>query len=302
MSTTVFSRTLDDWMEHWGDRLNPILVKETRQILKSKQFVVTFFLMLAASWFLCAMFVLRSGDALEYADSGPDFFQMYYLVLMFCLCVVVPVGVFRSMTSEFVAQTFETLVVTPLSPARIIFGKLESAAVQMAIYYSAVAPFLCFAYLLRGIGVVEIGLFLLMSFLVSLSLCMLALMLASLAKKSFWESLNLLLLLGAGLFVFFLAVAVVTAYRSGMDAVTLMGGLFCFGILFLYGSLLTIGIATAQLSPTGSGPYVRPVVPRIPDARRLANLPPSSFQQCDIARAVGTTHSTNSGSQSAENR
>ena len=33
---------VDAWCDKWSDRLNPILVKETRQALKSRQFVVTF--------------------------------------------------------------------------------------------------------------------------------------------------------------------------------------------------------------------------------------------------------------------
>ena len=43
---------IDIWCEKWGDWCNPILVKETRQALKSRQFVITFSLLLLAalSW------------------------------------------------------------------------------------------------------------------------------------------------------------------------------------------------------------------------------------------------------------
>ena len=40
---------IDDWCERMGDRLNPILVKETRQALKSRQFMVTFSVLLFAA-------------------------------------------------------------------------------------------------------------------------------------------------------------------------------------------------------------------------------------------------------------
>ena len=38
------------WLERVGDRLNPILVKETRQAIKSSQFTFTFALVLIAVW------------------------------------------------------------------------------------------------------------------------------------------------------------------------------------------------------------------------------------------------------------
>ena len=37
-------------LERLGDRFNPIVVKEVRQALKSRQFVVTFLLLLLAAW------------------------------------------------------------------------------------------------------------------------------------------------------------------------------------------------------------------------------------------------------------
>ena len=38
------------WLEGLGDRFNPIVVKEVRQALKSRQFVGTFLLLLLAAW------------------------------------------------------------------------------------------------------------------------------------------------------------------------------------------------------------------------------------------------------------
>ena len=41
---------LDAWAGRIADQLNPILIKETRQSLKSRQFVYTFFALLAAAF------------------------------------------------------------------------------------------------------------------------------------------------------------------------------------------------------------------------------------------------------------
>ena len=49
-----------------SDRLNPILVKEARQALRSRQFIFTFFLMLAAGWIwsIAGFGIHRSGRVL----------------------------------------------------------------------------------------------------------------------------------------------------------------------------------------------------------------------------------------------
>ena len=44
--------SLEKLLARIGDRLNPILVKEARQALKSRQFTVTFSLLLFGAWVL----------------------------------------------------------------------------------------------------------------------------------------------------------------------------------------------------------------------------------------------------------
>ena len=43
-------QSIERFLIHTGDWLNPILVKETRQALKSSQFAITFVLVLVAGW------------------------------------------------------------------------------------------------------------------------------------------------------------------------------------------------------------------------------------------------------------
>ena len=45
-----FWTRLDQRLERAGERLNPILVKEARQALKSRQFLITFLLLLVCGW------------------------------------------------------------------------------------------------------------------------------------------------------------------------------------------------------------------------------------------------------------
>ena len=54
-------------LDRLGDRLNPILVKEARQAMKSRQFVVTFSLLLICGWIWTVLFIAgrAAGDLLR---------------------------------------------------------------------------------------------------------------------------------------------------------------------------------------------------------------------------------------------
>ena len=56
-------------------------MKETRQALKSKQFTITFGLLLIAVWAWTILGVACIGPALWYGAEGRKMFYGYYLVL-----------------------------------------------------------------------------------------------------------------------------------------------------------------------------------------------------------------------------
>ena len=60
-------------LERLGDRFNPIVVKEVRQALKSRQFVVTFLLLLLAAWAGSIFGVSYLGESIDYGSSGVTF-------------------------------------------------------------------------------------------------------------------------------------------------------------------------------------------------------------------------------------
>src|SRR5262245_59178078 len=107
------------WMERLSDWANPILVKETRQALTSRQFVVTFMLLLAASWLLSLFIMLMAGAQIEFGSVGTQFFQMYFYVLAFAVLVLIPFGCYRSLLAEREQTTFELLSITSLSPRQV---------------------------------------------------------------------------------------------------------------------------------------------------------------------------------------
>ena len=186
MSTLVRANA---WLEDISDRLNPILIKETRQALKSRQFIVTFLLMLIASWLISVFGTLTAGDSLEFGSAGRGLFTSYFVVLELAIFVVVPYSAYRGLLNERDQTTLELLNITSLSPRQLVWGKLWSAMAQVFIFYSAIAPFIAFTSMLQGFDVALVAFALGISILITLCMTMLTLMLASIPQSKHLQGL-----------------------------------------------------------------------------------------------------------------
>src|SRR4051794_1242587 len=82
----------DRWVTHLNERLNPILVKEARQALKSKQFVITFMLVLLCAWGVSILILAAIGPSVNLGTYGPTMFEWYYGILAAALLIIVPFG------------------------------------------------------------------------------------------------------------------------------------------------------------------------------------------------------------------
>ncbi len=185
-----------DWLTRQSDWANPILVKETRQALKSRQFVVTFMLLLVASWLFFVFGVMLGGSAIEFGAVGSQFFQFFYWILAVAVVVLVPFGAYRSLLAEKDQATYDLLSITTLTPRQIIWGKLLSALLQALIFYSAIAPFIAFTSLLQGFDFVEVTVTLIGTLLLSMLISMCAIAVSAIAKQSQWQSFTSMFVLG----------------------------------------------------------------------------------------------------------
>ncbi|MDQ3329286.1 MAG: hypothetical protein M3552_01325 [Planctomycetota bacterium] len=176
-----------DWFDRASDWCNPILVKEVRQALKSRAFVVTFLLLLLGSWMISAFGLLAAGPSVEYGSVGQAFFTFYFGVLCMALGVVVPFGAFRSLLNERDDNTYELLSITSLTPGQIVRGKWACAIVQTLLFYSAIAPFIAFTSLLQGFDFAQAGVLLIAALYGSLALSITTLMLSTTAKQRVWQ-------------------------------------------------------------------------------------------------------------------
>lgn len=151
--------------ERWSDRVNPIFLRELQQAFNGKAFVGVIFGSMAAIFLIGLMIALRADQAFE---NGRDVFIPVLMVLTPVMTMVLPMQAFNSMQHELREGAVDQLLMSELSPRRIVRGKLLAAALLALVFMATFAPLLAVTYLLRGIDVFTIGVCLLFSFLCAL--------------------------------------------------------------------------------------------------------------------------------------
>jgi hypothetical protein len=193
-------------LERLGDRFNPIVVKEVRQALKSRQFVGTFLLLLLAAWAGSVFGVSYLGESIDYGSPAATFYAGFLFALCAASLVIVPFSAFRSIVEERTETTLELLQITALTPKQIVRGKTQSAMVQVLVYYCALAPFIAFTALLPGFDVVHVAFSLVMLLITALCFSMVALAIGAYARKTTSQSLSSLVVVAfafGGMMAFF---------------------------------------------------------------------------------------------------
>jgi hypothetical protein len=243
---------LDEWTIRLGDRLNPILVKETRQALKSRQFLITFSVVLCAALGWTVIGSLSMMPQIYTAPSAPRMLIGYYIVLAVPMMLVVPLAAYRSLEGEIDDGTFELLSITTLSPWQIVLGKMASAMLQMLLYFVALFPCVAYAYTLRGVDLPTTLSLLGALILVGSFLTIVALFFAPLAQSRSGRIVTLLftmvILLAAQ---FALGTSVINVIWVGNPmrvSESFYVGLFLTAIILAGGHLLLTATA-AQLTP-----------------------------------------------------
>lgn len=97
-----------------------------------------------------------ASDVVQVGGAGSTLFTGLAAAVMASLALVVPGLVAPSVSGERERQTLDLLLVTPLRPGRIVFGKLLAALAVAVLLLVACAPLFCVAYLLGGVGAREV--------------------------------------------------------------------------------------------------------------------------------------------------
>ncbi len=194
------------WERWWlwcSERFNPIVIKEVRQSLKSRQFTISFGLTLIAAigWTLIAVSMLV--PRIYYMPGGAPLLVGFFCILTLPLMVIIPFSAFRSLTAETEESTFELLSISALSASQIVYGKMASACLQIVLYLSALAPCIVLTYLLRGVGLYTILFLLGWTVLFSVCETALALLVAAVSRTRLIQNgVSVLVLAGLLLGIF----------------------------------------------------------------------------------------------------
>lgn len=219
-------------------RSGAVLVKEVRAALRGRTFRILFgaTLLLAA---VIATLVLVESFGRDSIAQGRDFFQAVYVCLAIALFALVPFSAFTSMGAEWDEGTIELLVTSDLRPRQIVFGKLGAAAIEAMLYTSAFAPFLAFAFLMRGVDAVHVAGLVVGAFTVSVAVAAVALWFSCVVKVRIVRVLMLVALAIGGIVLVFASSEVaqdVLRSRPGVgpfavDVLAWMLGAFAVGSL-----------------------------------------------------------------------
>ncbi len=145
----------------FADWLSPMLVKELRQGMRTRVFVLTFML-LQALMLLNVVLSLASASR-SLATSGNTI--VFWLMIAVPVVLVLPLSGLSAVSSEMKSNTLELIFLTRLSATRILFGKWFAIVAQTALFILAVLPYVVLRYFIGGVNLVDelLGLFFLLT-------------------------------------------------------------------------------------------------------------------------------------------
>lgn len=144
----MFERTLTSWREgDASDALSPIVVKEVRQGVRKRAFTGTLVI-------LQLLMVLALSLALG-EDKNVEGSTWMFWILMTAPVALAPAAAGAvSIGEERKLNTLDTLLLTSLSPRRIVFGKWCAAFAQTLLLATSVLPYVLMRYFIGGIDLV----------------------------------------------------------------------------------------------------------------------------------------------------
>jgi hypothetical protein len=238
-------------------RLNPIVVKELRQAVRTRFVVAALLLFLVIQLVIIWLYLMMNENIASDFDGGRRIFAALQGVLSATCIIFIPIYTGIRFALERSGNSMDLFFVTTIRPRTIIWGKVLAAAILAVLLYSACMPFMTFTYLLRGIDLPSIFRSLASSFLVVLAAVHFAILAgslaASIAMKILLAFVGLIVIVQFlwGALYYSLAVAVwrTRPFSSGGSfwALTWLTSSF-----FVAGMGLFHALSTAVISPTMS--------------------------------------------------
>jgi hypothetical protein len=209
------------WRE-W--ELNPIVVKELRQAVRSWAITGMLLLFLVVLFITAVAFlVTQSFNVNDNQQLGGMLFPAFLVILAAASVLFIPLYLGIRVAGERQESNRDLLYASTLSPARIIRGKFLCGAYMALLFFSACMPFMAFTNLLRGVDLPTVFFILCFLFLVVCVANMVAIFLACVpASRPFKVLFALAGFIASGWIIIPLALFSLEMMRFGMG--TTAGG------------------------------------------------------------------------------
>ncbi len=129
--------------------VNPLLVREVRRILRGRAFPYSLLAILTA----LSLPALIANPGLGSAGDGRSVFGSLLPIYAFYAWLIVPFYGVRWVWEERRDDTWDILSLTSLGCGSMLFGRLAAGLGLLGLMLACFAPFVSFAYLLRGLDV-----------------------------------------------------------------------------------------------------------------------------------------------------
>ncbi len=132
-----------DRLADFSDKLSPMLVKELRQGLRAKTFVIVF---LTLQGLLLLVLLSAVAASTQPQRAGGAISGIIFMFFSMALLVIQPIRGIGTLQREVQGKTIELMVLTRLSAWKIVLGKWVSIVSQSALIFAAIVPYLILRY------------------------------------------------------------------------------------------------------------------------------------------------------------
>ena len=130
------------------DRLNPLLLRELRQLVRNRYVIVLINLFVAVLVAVCVCTVLFVDRPMDRAIGGRLFYGLTGIMGLACFLTVI---VYTAVVTATERINDDLMFVSALKPSQIVLGKFFSGVILTFLLMSITFPFVTLAYLLRGL-------------------------------------------------------------------------------------------------------------------------------------------------------
>ncbi|MDM8548504.1 hypothetical protein QUF72_00630 [Desulfobacterales bacterium HSG2] len=174
-------KSIQHIIEKIDDNLNPIVVKELRQAVRSR-FVTGVLMIFLVSLLIAMALFITTGTTMN-KGMGREAFSFLFSVFMVPSMLFVPAYTGTRMFRERAKENMDLLFISTISPTAIIRGKLFAGIIIDILIFSAFLPFMTLTYLLRGVDLPSVFVIMAMAFIAITIATQFALFIASVSSN-----------------------------------------------------------------------------------------------------------------------